>query len=114
MQSTGAENHVHVSEFTYTHIQYDSQFAWTARKTLVKGKGEMDTYLLKRIEKARRNGIAREDKAANRSGPLTPRRRNSAADCSAASKSGFLDTPVADTQRQVSGPSFISRRNSAE
>ena len=47
MMSTGQVDHIHISASTYEHVKAEEQFSWTARKTTVKGKGEMDTYLLR-------------------------------------------------------------------
>ncbi|CEL99327.1 unnamed protein product [Vitrella brassicaformis CCMP3155] len=46
MKSTGEPQHVHISDATYALVQDNSHFVWEPRKTQVKGKGIMDTYLL--------------------------------------------------------------------
>ncbi|CEM36626.1 unnamed protein product [Vitrella brassicaformis CCMP3155] len=46
MKTTGEADHVHISNSTYEHVKSDPRYKWEARKTHVKGKGLMDTYLL--------------------------------------------------------------------
>ncbi|CAE7256225.1 ALA3 [Symbiodinium natans] len=46
MMSTGQVDHIHISASTYDLVKEEEQYAWKGRKTTVKGKGEMDTYLL--------------------------------------------------------------------
>eukprot|EP00928_Gymnodinium_smaydae_P028092 TRINITY_DN21522_c0_g1_i1.p1 TRINITY_DN21522_c0_g1~~TRINITY_DN21522_c0_g1_i1.p1 ORF type:complete len:2517 (+),score=570.63 TRINITY_DN21522_c0_g1_i1:247-7551(+) len=46
MQSTGVANGVHISNTTYEYVK--DMYEFEARKTEVKGKGVMDTYLIKR------------------------------------------------------------------
>ncbi|CAE7681267.1 unnamed protein product [Symbiodinium sp. CCMP2592] len=57
MMSTGMVDHIHVSASTYEHVKDEQQYSWLARKTTVKGKGEMDTYLLQH-EGARRRQVS--------------------------------------------------------
>uniref|UniRef100_A0A0G4H3R3 P-type phospholipid transporter n=1 Tax=Chromera velia CCMP2878 TaxID=1169474 RepID=A0A0G4H3R3_9ALVE len=50
MKTTGQPDHIHVSNTTYDLLNQTSnasELDWEHRKTTVKGKGEMDTYLLR-------------------------------------------------------------------
>eukprot|EP00916_Digyalum_oweni_P020201 GHVL01033709.1.p1 GENE.GHVL01033709.1~~GHVL01033709.1.p1 ORF type:complete len:1496 (+),score=226.00 GHVL01033709.1:443-4930(+) len=46
MKGTGKSDHVHVSKTTYDLLAYDDTYVWEPKKTMVKGKGEMETFLL--------------------------------------------------------------------
>jgi class 3 adenylate cyclase len=49
MKSTNpAADRIHISKSTYSLIEDETCFEWSSRKTMVKGKGEMDTYLLEK------------------------------------------------------------------
>ena len=54
MMSTGQVDHIHISASTYEHVKGEPHYTWTARKTFVKGKGDMDTYLLQNESSRRR------------------------------------------------------------
>merc|ERR1719159_2377924 len=49
MKSTNpSANRIHISKATHQLIEDESCFEWSSRKTMVKGKGEMDTFLLEK------------------------------------------------------------------
>merc|ERR1719238_1619732 len=49
MKSTNpAADRIHISKSTHDLIEDCDCFEWSSRKTMVKGKGEMDTFLLEK------------------------------------------------------------------
>jgi len=103
MQSTGQENHVHVSAGTYEHIREDSRFSWTERKTQVKGKGLMDTYLLNRSS-GRRKSTSTEQDRGNQSQAHLP----------VMSATSSMDTSMKRERSGVRSPPSGGRRRSSE
>ncbi|CAK0875724.1 unnamed protein product, partial [Prorocentrum cordatum] len=65
MQSTGKRNKLHVSGATWEHLKDDTRFSWEPRKTEVKGKGLMDTYLLRRYKLEELKKLRRRISAAS-------------------------------------------------
>merc|ERR1719443_1140094 len=49
MKSTNpSADRIHISQATHNLIADETCFEWSSRKTMVKGKGEMDTFLLEK------------------------------------------------------------------
>ncbi|XP_026190015.1 uncharacterized protein LOC34622156 [Cyclospora cayetanensis] len=49
MKTTGQPDYIHISESTYGLVKEDTTLIYESRKTTVKGKGDMNTYLLVRV-----------------------------------------------------------------
>lgn len=49
MKTTGQPDYIHISESTYDLVKDDTTLFYEARKTPVKGKGDMNTFLLVRV-----------------------------------------------------------------
>ncbi|KAL8433982.1 hypothetical protein ACSSS7_003467 [Eimeria intestinalis] len=49
MKTTGQPDYIHISESTYELVKDDTTLFYESRKTPVKGKGDMNTYLLVRV-----------------------------------------------------------------
>lgn len=49
MKTTGLPDYIHISESTYELVKDDTTLIYEQRKTQVKGKGDMNTYLLARV-----------------------------------------------------------------
>ncbi|KAF8823092.1 guanylyl cyclase, partial [Cardiosporidium cionae] len=50
MKDTGEVNHIHISDQTHSFVKDDNRFRWLPKRTEVKGKGLMDTFLLEKAE----------------------------------------------------------------
>ena len=49
MKTTGQPDYIHISESTYELVKEDTTLIYEQRKTQVKGKGDMNTYLLVKV-----------------------------------------------------------------
>ncbi|CAK0808016.1 unnamed protein product, partial [Prorocentrum cordatum] len=109
MQSTGVRNGLHVSGATWELLQHDTRMEWEARKTQVKGKGLMDTYLLKRYS---RKGLKLAKSASTCSrGTARSELVKSASTCSrgtAGTAASFHDFKVSPSSRKTSVSSLLS------
>jgi class 3 adenylate cyclase len=80
-------------------IKDETQFIWIEKKTQVKGKGLMDTFLLKR-QSARRKSTSTIDDNKSVASDKTPRgRRKSAERCMITKKSSHTAPPMLSDQR---------------
>jgi magnesium-transporting ATPase (P-type)/class 3 adenylate cyclase len=100
MTSTGQKNHVHVSSQTYQHVKDDPRFSWEQRNTFVKGKGNLDTYLLVDYQKKRRR--------RSTSGTRTSQVEKSAVSPTPSSEEGSASGgTTSGPLLQLSGPSVV-------
>ncbi|KAL8451743.1 hypothetical protein Emed_001905 [Eimeria media] len=68
MKTTGQPDYIHISESTYELVKDDTTLFYEPRKTQVKGKGDMNTYLLVRVLSSSYPNFGEEERSL--SGPL--------------------------------------------
>ncbi|KAL8441686.1 hypothetical protein Emag_006978 [Eimeria magna] len=68
MKTTGQPDYIHISESTYELVKDDTTLFYEPRKTPVKGKGDMNTYLLVRVLSSSYPNFGEEERSL--SGPL--------------------------------------------
>ncbi|KAL8440448.1 hypothetical protein Efla_005590 [Eimeria flavescens] len=68
MKTTGQPDYIHISESTYELVKEDTTLIYEPRKTQVKGKGDMNTYLLVRVLGASYPNFGEEERSL--SGPV--------------------------------------------
>ncbi|KAL8271382.1 hypothetical protein Esti_004716 [Eimeria stiedai] len=68
MKTTGQPDYIHISESTYELVKDDTTLFYEPRKTQVKGKGDMNTYLLVRVLSSSYPNFSEEERSL--SGPL--------------------------------------------
>ncbi|CDJ64673.1 adenylate and guanylate cyclase catalytic domain-containing protein, putative [Eimeria necatrix] len=68
MKTTGQPDYIHISESTYDLVKDDTTLFYEARKTPVKGKGDMNTFLLVRVMGSSYPNFGEDERSL--SGPL--------------------------------------------